>query len=242
MKQSYALAHIFFYIFSIVAIPVLLTGWTPWLLVSFAIYFIVSNLFSVIYHRYYTHRAFEANENVMFKLAWFCALFFYPSVVSFVIGHTAHHSLSDTDDDTHVRGWRGFFIRNHKPPPTKYLRAGLKLLKMPKHKWMHDNVVNVQLIFLIAMLLILPLNIFLYVYVVPIFIAHLIGRLHVNFSHYNGQPCNRWYLEYILPFAGEWSHEYHHEDQTSSKFVQKWYELDTGYWFSRMLIRVSNRK
>ena len=232
-----------FYVCAVISIATLLiNGWTPWLLLSFTIHIVIINFFTVAQHRYYSHKAFEANEHLMFALSWCAGLFFYPSIVSYVMGHTAHHTLSDTDEDTHIRGWKGLFGVNHKPPPIKYLKIGMRLSQIKKHKWMHDNIVNVQFAFAALMFLILPLHVFLYAYIIPIFTMHLCGRLHTNISHSDEKPCNRWYLEYLLPFGGEWHHANHHDEHNNIKFGQKWYELDTGYWFSKLLIRIGNRK
>ena len=209
-------------------------GWDQLLWLSFAIHFTISTFSSVATHRYYCHNAFKANDNLMFFMVWVTTLYFYPSTVSFNINHTAHHTLSDTPEDTHVRGWRGFFIKNHKDAPVKFLRVGLKLLRIHKHKWLHDNFV--LLTFGIwAITALISFKVFLFVFIVPTFTFHLAGRLSVNFGHYKGRPVNRWYMEYIIPFGGEWAHAHHHDKPHDFRFGQRWYEFDPGALLIRLI-------
>jgi stearoyl-CoA desaturase (delta-9 desaturase) len=226
------------------AIYIMSKGWTPWFFVSFAIYFVIANIFTAVYHRYYTHNAFRANEKVMYGLAWICGLYFYPSLAIMALNHSAHHGLADTEHDNHVRGWWGFFIKNHNDPPSQYFPVAHRVLRDPKQVWMHNNIINIQLSFALLLYLVLPENWFYYGYAIPIFICHFFGRLQINFAHANGRPCNRWYLEYLLPMAGEWLHVNHHKkfNASSVKFGDKWYELDTGYWFSKLLMLTYRKK
>ena len=228
MKQTFGLTIkiVYLCLFGTVA-TVSYFGLSSTIFLSLAIHIIISTFSSVATHRYYCHNSFKANDNLMFFMVWVTTLYFYPSTVSFNINHTAHHALSDTPDDTHVRSLYGLFIKNHKDAPSKFFRVGLKLLKIPKHKFLHENLVLITFsIWLVAALV--DFKMFIYVFVIPTFTFHLAGRLSVNFGHRNGSPINAWFMEYIVPFGGEWSHAHHHNVPHDPNFGQKWYEFDIG--------------
>ncbi len=233
MKHVHAFTSRIFLITMIGSAFVFAQGWSNLFFLSLAIHLLVTTVFSTVIHRYYSHSAFEANEKVMYWLSYLPVMYFYASPISFM-PHSAHHALSDTPDDTHIRGWRGFFLDCYKPAPMKFKRQAVRLSKMPKHLWLHNNGMYVAIGWALLMLAISP-TLFLFVNVIPTFTVHLANRIHVNLSHYGGAPQNRWYLEYIIPFGGEWQHAYHHAKPKDSKFSQRWFELDTGSWLSNLL-------
>lgn len=221
----------------IAAIYTLSLGITSWLLVSLMTHIVVTSVFSAVIHRYYCHNSFKANENLMFGLSLIPAAYFYASPVHWRVMHTAHHVHSDTELDTHVKGFKAYFIGGYKEPPAKFNRLAISLLRDQKHRLLHKYFLTVGIVYGLILLLV-NVNLFLYMYALPLFTIHLCNRLHRNYSHYNNQATDRWYLEFIAPMGGEWTHKDHHKIANKEKFSRYWYEIDPGYaviWLSKKL-------
>lgn len=204
-----------------------------WLLTALAIHVLVISLFSAVVHRYFCHKAYEANPTVMWMLSFIPVAYAYSTPAGWASLHSAHHAFADTDKDTHLKGWKGLFTANYRMPPLKFLVAG-RWFHNSKHTFLHNNALGVLLTWHL-LLLIVSVDAFLWVGMVPLFTLHFCNGLHRVFSHKGTRAHNRWYLEYICPMGGEWIHAEHHEVATKPIFSNRWYELDTGGWLVRML-------
>jgi stearoyl-CoA desaturase (Delta-9 desaturase) len=215
-----------------------ITQW-DWTLaaVSLGVHILAISLFSAVVHRYFCHRAYEANPTAMWLLAFFPVAYGYSTPSGWPAIHAAHHAFADTDKDTHIKGWLGLFTAAYRSPPLKFALSA-KWFHNRRHEFLHKNALGVILVWLLI-LAIIGLDALVWVGLVPIFTLHFCNNLHRCFSHEGTTVKNRWYLEYILPMGGEWIHDEHHVDARKPFFANRWYEIDTGSVFVRLLARSS---
>ena len=161
------------------------------------------------------------------------AAYFYASPVHWRVMHSAHHVHSDTDLDTHVKGFKAYFVGGYRVPSTKFNRLAIGLLRENRQRLLHKYFLAVGIIYSIT-LAVISVDLLLYAFILPVFTVHLSNRFHRNYSHHNNQATNRSYLEFIVPMGGEWNHKDHHVIANKEKFSKRWYEFDPGYavvWF-----------
>jgi fatty-acid desaturase len=203
-----------------------------WAMVALGVHILVISLFSAVVHRYFCHKAYEANPTLMLALSFIPVAYGYSTPAGWAALHSAHHAFADTDKDTHLKGWAGLFTANYRMPPLKFALTG-RWFHSPGHNFLHTKA----LVVVVAWQLILALisfEAFLWIGMVPLFTLHFCNGLHRVFSHKGTRAHNRWYLEYICPMGGEWIHEEHHDLATKPIFSSRWYELDTGSFFVRL--------
>ena len=200
---------------------------------SIAVHIFVSSRFSAVVHRYFCHKAYEANQTLMWILPFIPVAYAYATPAGWASLHSAHHAFADTDKDTHLKGWKGLFTANYRMPPLKFLVAG-RWFHGKRHTFLHNNALGVAIVWQIILALV-SVKAFLWIGMVPLFTLHFCNGLHRVFSHRGTEAHNRWYLEYIFPMGGEWIHDEHHDIATKPIFANRWYELDTGGWAVRLL-------
>lgn len=208
-----------------------------WVLAALFTHTAVISLFSAVVHRYFCHRAYEANPTLMWLVAFIPVAYGYSTPAGWAALHSAHHAFADTDKDTHLKGWAGLFTANYRMPPLKFALAG-KWFHGPRHSFLHSNALGVVIVFH-ALLLCVSVDAFLWVGMVPLFTLHFCNGLHRVFSHKGTKAHNRWYLEYVCPMGGEWIHDEHHDIAQKPIFSNRWYELDTGAVFVRLFKALS---
>ena len=238
LKLSNRKANIAYYI-STVGLVYALFNWDwQWAVWSIAIHMTVVSLFSSVVHRYFCHRAYEANPMLMWLLSLIPMGYVYSSPVQWTSLHTAHHAFADTEKDTHIKGWIGLISAAYRAPPTKFIVYS-KWFYDKKHEWIFNNSLLIILAFALGTLLI-SWEVFIWLYLVPLFTLHFFNGLHRTFSHGvlgKDGATRHWWLEYVLPMGGEWIHNEHHQDARKSKFSNKWYEFDMGWIFVKLLAK-----
>lgn len=208
----------------------------PW---AILLHVVVVSLFSAVTHRYFCHRAYEANPFLMWLLSIIPVLYSYSTPIQWAVMHTAHHAYADTDRDPHGRGWAGLFTAAYKTPPLKFAVATKWFLDR-KHQFVYDYAV-VLIVLYQSTLLAISLDAFLWLGLTPMFTLSLCNGLHRVFSHTTkGVVTNRWYLEFIAPMGGEWIHDEHHVNAKKPVFSNKWYEVDTGGFFVRLFKKTAS--
>tara|TARA_B110000977_G_C11078696_1_gene492128 strand:- start:2745 stop:3464 length:720 start_codon:yes stop_codon:yes gene_type:complete len=222
----------------IATIYIVSLGSSPWLWASLATHIIVASVFSAVIHRYYCHDAFKANGSLVFIFSLIPAAYFYTSPVHWRVMHSAHHVHSDTDLDPHVKGFKAYFVGGYKVTSTRFNRLAIGLLRENRQRILHKYFLAVGIVYGLTLLAI-NTNLFLYVYALPLFTIHLCNRLHKNYSHTNNKATDRWYLEFIAPMGGEWTHKDHHDIANKDKFSKRWYEFDPGYSIVWLLKKLS---
>lgn len=205
------------------------------LLGSYIVYHVSMLVISVGNHRLFSHQAFKCNRFWHWFFALWGTAFGNGSSVQWVFVHLGHHLYSDTPKDPHQTNL-GFFFR-YKHKTIEY--------SIPRIKWMmRDSAQRVahKYAMLIIALVVVALNlisfkVFVYFYLIPAAYQLITGGLFLIYSHNKDGAVDRYWLELLLPFTGEWVHKAHH-DKNGSKLLNnahKWYHIDYGYWFMKLI-------
>jgi len=167
---------------------------------------------SIGYHRYFTHRSFNASpaaEWLMLSMGLLCG---GRSPLTWAAVHRMHHAASDTPNDPHspehTGAWNVLASRwtvDHIP--RKYIKD---LIKNPRLQFFHryGQIIHIGLAALI--LFFLGLNAFLVIIVIPFLLAWF-GFGFLNYiTHRNGEPEDIPIMTLLAP--GEGWHKYHHDN------------------------------
>ena len=96
------------------------------------------------YHRYFCHKAFRTTRVFQFVLAWLGTSAAQKGPLWWAGHHRSHHRFSDTEEDVHPPGVKGFFwahagwIMSRKNQPTK-VEWVPDLMKFPELVWLDRN-------------------------------------------------------------------------------------------------------
>ena len=201
---------------------------------SLTIHILLISVFSAVTHRYFSHRAFQANPNFMWLLAALTVCYSYASPINWTYLHSAHHRYADTNKDPHVKGWRGLFTASYRLPDKKFLVSS-RWFADQKHLWLHNHAVLFVAGFGLVSLAVSP-DFFVWGFLLPVFFLHFGQGFHKSFSHSRWGATNHWWMEFVVPMGGEWIHHKHHDFPSEPRFRSRWYEFDPG-WLLIKLIR-----
>ena len=227
-------------------IPMIIYGTiTDWL-VALVAYFLIGGWgIAIVYHRYISHKSFEAP-------AWFIKigtilgiLGGVGSPIQWVCQHREHHAFADTDRDPHRPGGsiKNFLFMHFFPmllPASP--KFAVDLLRDPVQKKIHDRYWLVHLAYVIILLCIDPFAI-VYAYLFPNFLLwHAIASLG-TFAHirlFGTRPCttrddsgNMWLLAWLA--FGEGWHNNHHAVASDWRFGRKWYQVDLSAFIIKLV-------
>ncbi|HET6873530.1 MAG TPA: acyl-CoA desaturase [Acidimicrobiales bacterium] len=249
------------------AIP-LAWGWgVSWRdLVIAGVLYAVSGLgVTVGFHRYLTHRSFQARRPVRIALALAGSLALQSSAIQWVADHRKHHRFSDKDGDPHSP-WRygtsakaltkGFFYSHvgwlYDWEKTDELKYAPELIADPDINFISRTFAW----WVAASLLIAPLvgglwgwswkaavTAFIWGSLVRIALLHHVTFAINSVCHITGRrpfrtkdrSQNVWWLA-LLSFGESW-HNFHHAEPTSARHGVRLFEIDT----SAMLIKVMEK-
>jgi fatty-acid desaturase len=199
-----------------------------WIGTTIALYFIAGFTISVGYHRLFCHRSYETNRFWHRFFAYSGILFLYSSPLQWAVTHHTHHMKSDTEMDPHEGPLKlvSLLRKGYRDVPLDTIK-GRRLLRDKMHLFIDKYYMAIWSI-MFALMLMLSWQFTLYAYLPALGVVHLVAALHQTFSHIGGGPRDLWFLEYIIPSAGEWLHGYHHKHWRAASFKSKWYHLDLG--------------
>lgn len=206
-----------------------------WLLGSFIVYQFCMITLSVGNHRLFTHRTFTCSKFWHWIFSIWGVATGNGSAVQWVLIHIGHHRYSDTANDPHPTSFGYFFRYRHKQ--IKYDVPRVKfMLRCLEHRLTHQYAL-VLVISLPALSYCISFNFFVFCYAIPICWHLFTGGIFYLFSHNKSGAVNRYWLEFIFPFVGEWNHKAHHT-QDGSKLLNNQigkYDIDWGYQFIRLI-------
>lgn len=170
--------------------------------------------FSMMLHRYYSHRSFE------FRYQWLKYIFDFiaiianrGSIVGWVYTHRSHHKHADTDEDPHspfYKRWKVFFPHlmkyNHK-----FNKFIVKDLLTSDHKFINDYYFLI-LFFNSLLMISISIEFWLFFYIIPVSLLHIILLCFIYFGHDRDYKHinNNIFFGYML--FGEGWHDTHHRD------------------------------
>lgn len=187
------------------------------------------------YHRYFAHKSFKAPLWYKFYVLILGPLSGSGPVLSWVGVHRMHHAHSDTPHDPHSPKFKGIVAVltstfKVKSIPRKYIRD---LLRDPHVVWFYKNSkVSLFLVYFFGILL-FPLPWFFALFIAPWIYGH-VGYGLINYlCHKDGVPRNS-PLANILT-GGEGWHENHHNDSSNYRIGKKWWQIDTGAMWIKLI-------
>ncbi|HTN66403.1 MAG TPA: hypothetical protein VL051_09505 [Burkholderiaceae bacterium] len=198
-----------------------------WYGATFVSYMLILVTITVGYHRLFTHRAFACHRlwHWLFMLIGSASL--QTSTVQWVANHEAHHAFADTERDPHERTWRYFFRLHHKRHLTYRSRRAKWLMRDRIHALSYRySGLMFALAGLVCMLA--SWKLFIFAFMLPIALSVFAGGMHSILSHGAGGARTLWFMEFLLPNAGEWMHAHHHRHPRDWNFSAQPWEFDLG--------------
>jgi fatty-acid desaturase len=202
--------------------------------ISFYLYSIIG--VSLTLHRYYSHKSFEFNSNL---LKWICTLIAIltgrGSPLGWVYVHRLHHAYSDQHEDPHSPHNLGFKLFGFKHIETHSGKMKVFLVKelMTKehlfiNKW-YFAIIFTWLVFLSF----INIDLIYFTWVLPVMLVQLSQNCFNYFAHMHGHrnfetrdtsTNNIWLWPFIL---GDAWHNNHHKNPGNFTTKIKWWEVDS---------------
>lgn len=214
---------------------------TEWC-IALSVYFVRACLASSVVHRGIAHRAFQMPKWLEYFLSSLSLAGGNASVITWVAVHREHHRFSDTEKDPHSPKYKSVLsihLRTlSKPPDIRYV---LDIVRSKFYIFAHNWHWLFGLVVVVILYLIDPRAVF-YAWFVPNFIQWHAGSLvnslnHSNFGYRNyntsDQSINNPITGYLA--FGEGWHNNHHNNPSSSRFGEKWWEWDIGWWLIKLI-------
>ena len=197
---------------------------------------------SMMYHRYWTHKAFEFRYDWMkWPFTIIACLVGKGSPIAWVYVHRLHHTASDTENDPHSPHYGGFRIMGFKSINLETLKVFVVRDMLNKNqKFLNDWYVAIILGWAALLLLISP-AVFYFGWILPVAVLQISQDLFNYFAHTHGyrnhdtkdkSTNNPWLFPLIL---GEAWHNNHHASPKSAVFGEKRFELDPVKWLIRLI-------
>ena len=218
---------------------------------------------TVGYHRLFTHRSFETNRAVQFLLGVFGSMALEGPLLKWAAIHRRHHQYSDTQLDPHsphrhgrgvrelLRGlWHAHlgWIFQPEPPNLSHYVKDLRQSRMLR-------TVSALFVVWVAVGLLIPAVLgrlltgtwmgaatgLVWGGFARIFLVHHVTWSVNSLCHFWGtQPFKTGDESRNNPLfgalgLGEGWHNNHHACPTSARFGLRWWQIDVGYWFIRVL-------
>lgn len=222
----------------IAIIPAIIYG-DIWMFVAsfFWWQWIAATAISAGYHRYFAHKSFEAPK----WYPWYAqiiGLFANPGpVMTWAATHRMHHAYTDSDKDPHSPTIKGFLkvYTSTWGNDIQIERKMLKGLNTKSIKFFYKNYFLLIGLVGLTTLTISPM-LFLFGFCMPIVLAfHGYGIVNVVPHTKSGDPKNSWVANILT--GGEGWHKNHHDDSRNWKIGKRWYQLDPGAWFIKLIKR-----
>ena len=245
-KQKTTKDQYFLFIAQLIAhlsiIPMIMYGaWYHWA-IAFFVYFITGCFgMTMTYHRLLSHASWKAPKwfHYFGSLAGTYGL--TGSTIGWVAIHREHHVHTDDEDDPHSPAYKGFlkvqWLSMFDTPNPRYV---VKLIRNKFHLFTHRYYFLIHLAIAGTWYMIDPM-LLVSAYLFPAMIlwnagsfintlTHMIGyRNHQTSDNSTNIP-----LLGILMWGEGW-HNNHHANPNNSSFKYKWWEIDVGGWFIKLL-------
>jgi len=197
---------------------------------------------SLVYHRYFAHRAFRTSRTMQFILGLYGTLTVLGGPLWWAQTHREHHRHADTPDDIHSPYYQGFIYSHcgwfldekHRKADLSQVRD---LARFPELVWLERwsdalKLVYVALCYWAFGIVGIVWGFFLPT-VMTIQMVHWIQSISHSIGGYRRYPTaddsrNHWLFG--LFSLGEGFHHNHHSFPHSARLGLQWWEFDLGYW------------
>jgi fatty-acid desaturase len=188
---------------------------------------------SIGYHRYFTHRSFNANPISEIVMLFFGLICGGRSALTWSAVHRMHHAKSDTEDDPHSPIFKGMWnvlLSQWRVEhiPKKFI---IDLLKNKRVVFFHRYGKIIHLLYALLLILI-SFNLFIIGAVIPFVLSWISFGMLNFFAHKNGTPTDLILLNFIAP--GEGWHKTHHDFPWASRLHR--YDI-AGWLIEKIFIR-----
>ena len=204
-----------------------------WFVLSFIVYLSIAVTVSAGYHRLFCHNAFVCSKIWHWVFGLIGTISLNSSPVSWSAVHKAHHKYSDTTLDPYENNFK-YFLRVKERTNITAGKNELKMMKDPMHRFFMNHSLSVSLAFGITLFIISP-TLCLFAYILPTTAYLVTSGIQTIYSHNNGSARNLWYMEFIIPMAGEWIHKEHHDSGNRYMFNHKPEFFDLGGFLIRRI-------
>lgn len=158
------------------------------------------------YHRYLSHKNFNASPTQEILMLICGVLCGGRDPISWAGVHRMHHHFADTERDPHPSNWKSLLsLWKVKTIPRRYVAD---LYKNPRVLWFHKNH---KYLWILSFILFLPI---IEVWITVQILSWVGFGLLNYFGHEDGKPVNKPWLNIIAPFEG--NHADHHKGKPAS--------------------------
>lgn len=214
-----------------------------WALGVFGYFLIFCLGITITFHRRMAHKSYALWKPLEYLFAFFANIGCTGSSIGWIYVHRSHHKYSDKKGDPHspvVLGKWGAIAGQYGEGFDKWMVRDIVV--DPVHRFYHDYY-NIIITAIPLFLAALSLNLFIFLFAVPVSLNTLASRLSnwidheprfgVKVFHSNDDSHNVWWWS-LLTFGEGW-HNNHHGRPWSHQFGIKWYEVDFGKYIIHLL-------
>lgn len=187
------------------------------------------------YHRFYSHRAFQAKKWYPYLVNTLAIFSGAGPALSWIGAHRKHHAHSDTENDPHSSKYKGFWkiYLNGWGYDINIERKFLKgVISDNVLKWFYTHYFKINIAIVLLLFVIDPLLMIFGYAMTVVFAFHGYSILN-TLGHKGGIPRNTW-IGNILT-AGEGWHANHHENGKDYRIGKTWWQFDPTAIFIRLI-------
>lgn len=194
---------------------------------GYAFYYVAALLgISIGYHRYFSHRSFEAGPVAEIVMLFFGQICGGRSAITWAAVHRMHHAGSDTERDPHspqYKGWLNVLLSKWTVDyiPRKYIAD---LMKNPRVVFFHRYGNYIHAWWAIMVLALGGISGFISFVAMPWILAYLGFGLLNWLAHTEGEPADIPFANIFAP--GEGWHKKHHDRPRDSRL----HKYDIAGW------------
>lgn len=230
------------------ALYTIVHGFSLWMpLLALGMYALVGISICAGYHRFFSHKSYEASPIVQIFLAFFGAMAAQNSILSWSAGHRIHHQYVDRDWDPYniQRGfwWAHILWVFHRHAPYDVETNAPDLLKNPIVMWQHRWYKAILIVggfgipTAIGAMFGDPLAGLLWGGFLRLVVIHHTTFFVNSLAHYVGRPTynadvsarDNWAVALLT--LGEGYHSFHHRFPNDFRNGIRWYHWDPAKWF-----------
>lgn len=221
---------------------------------TFLLFFVTYSLqalgVSVGYHRFFSHKSFQANRITTFLFALFAGLSGQGSIHRWAYHHRLHHQFTDKTGDPHSPIVNGFWYAHvgWRFDPKSY--SNEEKAKKICSEWpievrlLNQFIPSLFFVYPVILFLIGGWNFVEWGCFVPIVLLWNVTFTVNSISHRFGsrlfetpdQSRNIFIISFLL--WGEGWHNNHHASPKNVRYGIRWYQLDMGYYLIKALQKI----
>jgi len=216
--------------------------------IIFIVYFITGCFgMTMTYHRLLTHKSWKAPKWFEYFGTFVGTIGLQGSSLAWTCAHRLHHAKTDKIGDPHsplILGfWKAHFLSMYSPIQI----INSPVIKSKFHIFMHRYYLHINLFYGLCLLFIGGIYWVLHFWLVPAFVLWHAGNIINTFCHsrwFGTRPyltsdnsVNNTFMGILM--WGEGWHNNHHKNQKRPNLGEKWYQIDIGFMFIKLINKLS---